>query len=191
MQSRQRAPPFWLDWLGEGSISSGACCTATHSSWLNSRIYLSAILFSAKNPFPTSPPDDFVRSANSKGLIWSEVVGTFALSNKALLGEGVLLGPPIFNHYSWRRPALRYGRTRRSPIRNKGQRKCKREGREKIPDPEQSMLLTQPQICWMKVACLLYSQPRVRRKWNPLTSFMPYAVKKASEAGAKIAFEVT
>lgn len=26
---------------------------------------------------------------------------------------------------------------------------------------------------------------------NPLTSFMPYAVKKASEAGAKIAFEVT
>lgn len=80
--------PFRLGWLGKGSISSGACCTTTHSSWLNSRIYLSEILFSANNPFPTSPPDRFCKIGSFKGvnLVRSCRNESFALSKKALLG---------------------------------------------------------------------------------------------------------
>jgi len=80
---------------------------------------------------PSQParPIDLVRSANSKGLIWSGRNESFALSNKALLGG--LGWPPIFNHYSWRRPALRYGRTRRRTQAAEMQKR-----RAKIPDPE-------------------------------------------------------
>ena len=59
MQWRLRALPF-LTGLTRGRVnltSSEACFTATHSSWPKSRIYLSAIPFSANHPFPTSPPD--------------------------------------------------------------------------------------------------------------------------------------
>lgn len=117
--------PFWLDWLGEGSISSGACCTATHSSWPES---ISQQFFSPLiTPSQPARPIDLVRSANSKGLIWSEVVGTNRLLYRKKLDFG---WTPIFNHYSWRRPALRYGRTRRRTQAAEMQKR-----RAKIPDP--------------------------------------------------------
>ncbi|KAL2457045.1 hypothetical protein Fot_56456 [Forsythia ovata] len=78
---------------------------------------------------PSQParPIDLVRSANSKGLIWSEVVGT----NRLLYRKKLYFGwTPIFNHYSWRRPALRYGRTRRRTQAAEMQKR-----RAKIPDP--------------------------------------------------------
>lgn len=117
--------PFWLDWLGEGSISSGACFTATHSSWPES---ISQQFFSPLiTPSQPARPIDLVRSANSKGLIWSEVVGT----NRLLYRKKLYFGwTPIFNHYSWRRPALRYGRTRRRTQAAEMQKR-----RAKIPDP--------------------------------------------------------
>lgn len=141
--------PFWLDWLGEGSISSSACCTATHLSWLNSRIYLSAILFSAKNPFPTSPPDFFCKISQFKGvnLVRSCRNESFALSNKALLGGSWLA--PLFSTIIAGVDPLCDTDEHEEEGR---QRKCKREEQR---FPTQSMLLTQPQSCWMKVACLL------------------------------------
>lgn len=75
---------------------------------------------------PSQParPIDLVRSANSKG---SEVVGTNCLLYRKKLDFFRVGGPPIFNHYSWRRPALRYGRTRK--IRQAAEKR-----RSKIPD---------------------------------------------------------
>lgn len=136
------ASPFWLDWLS-GSISSGACCTATHSSWPNSRIYLSAILFSTKNPFPTSPPDRFCKAnSGESGPKLSERIVCFI---EALLGG---LGWP----FSTITAGVDQLCDTDGHKKERRQRKCKREEKR---FPTQSILLTQPQICWMKVACLL------------------------------------
>lgn len=70
--------------------------------------------------------------------------------------EGGLGGPPIFNHYSWRRPALRYGRTRK--IRQAAEMQKRRS---KIPDLEHVINSTTNLLNEGKLA---YSQPLVRRK---------------------------
>ena len=73
-------PPLsdWTD-LGKGqSPPEHASQPLIHPDQIVESIYLSAILFSAMLIAPSQParPIDLVRSTNSKGLIWSEVVGT-------------------------------------------------------------------------------------------------------------------
>lgn len=135
MQWRLRALPF-LTGLTRGRVnftSSEACFTATHSSWPKSRIYLSAIPFSANHPFPTSPPD---RSSVDRRMNRGRKVRSCRNESFVCFIEQSLIrgsSYPIFNHYSWSWPALRYGRTRRRTQAAEMQKSL-----TKIPDPHDS-----------------------------------------------------
>lgn len=134
MQSRQRASPFWLDRLTNRKGQS----PPEHASQplfrpekivesISQRFFSPLI-----TPSQPARPIDLVRSANSKGLIWSEVVGTNLV---CFIEKGFLRG-------SWLAPyfqPLQLASTSFA-IRTRRRRRAAeiKKRRAKIPDPKQA-----------------------------------------------------